>query len=318
MNYSHNDYKVLLKNLYPNELDKNWRYGQKHENINGYMGYDLVCEDKTITIIETPKGLQLYDPNNFDNPLYHQYEEYLNKEVSFSTFLKEMGGYENYLKKKKEENAIEKRNNYVARHYDTEDYFSDENNLYEGKKNPHHTYHLDKNFDKFKHVLHYGMDLDYRKMRNDETLYHFSQQLDFKNLVVENKTLLDYTMLYVSGMVLVINEMMGDALIDACYKRNHCDSIADLYDILSRVKDAYIANNMPLITHQSYIKDIIKPLEQIVAKLKEVNYTPSSYDVLTESKQKALKEIRQLKHLILNLEPISEKQDKKTIASKLK
>lgn len=158
--------------------------------------------------------------------------------------------------------------------------------------NPHKNDHLTNDYEKFKHVLMYG--IDWESKEGDRSCFDFASSLNFKSIVLQDKCILDQTILYTSCML----DFFFD--LDETYSPHHCstshfdDSAPDLISVITRIKEAYVAHSMPLIVRQSSVKNCLSIIQSIK-------------DIMSEEPElikKANSELNKLKKLLLSLHAV--------------
>lgn len=159
-------------------------------------------------------------------------------------------------------------------------------------ENEHKNTHLTNDFDKFKHVLRYGIDWDLEE--GSRSLFDFSKNIDFNLIVLQNKTILDYTVLYVSGMLDFFYSLDETYIPHHCSENSFHDSVPDLINVLTKIKKAYISNSMPLIVNKKYISSCFSSMNEIKDLMDE------EPDVL----KKANNELKKLEQLLNSFQAV--------------
>lgn len=158
--------------------------------------------------------------------------------------------------------------------------------------NPNTNTHLTNDYEKFKHVLRYG--IDWNLPEGSRSAFDYAKNVDFKSVVLQDKAVLDYTVLYTSGMLSFYLDL------DETYSPHHCstdnfhDSVPDLMNILIRIKEAYTAHSMPFIVHKAYVDSCFKTID-------DLKYIMSEEPAIIK---KANSELNKLKKFLLSLQAV--------------
>lgn len=260
LSYSTDDCKDFLIQLHPGTDKKDWKRIRKYKNELGQVARDFVCGGLSQTLVETSNGLQIPSLS------------ILGQNAIQSTTLPD--NYQDYLNQEDFELTIFGNTSHTNKH-------------------------LTSDYEKFKHVLRYG--IDWNDAEGKRSLYDFSQSLDFNTIVLQDKTLLDYSILYASGMLCFIYDLDETYMPHHCTQKNFDDSLPDLNHVISRIKEAYLANNMPLIVQQEYIDECLKWMDGIDEMMDEEE----------SMLKKARSEMKKFKTLLSSFQSVSPQQIKK-------
>ena len=145
---------------------------------------------------------------------------------------------------------------------------------------------------KFLNVLEHGIDWEAPEF--SRSAFDYSNELDFNQIVQTHPQLLQDIVRYTNYIVNFIQELDETYMPHHCSRSNFDDSVPDLINLISRIKQAYVENNMSLDVHKSDVIDIIGTMNEIRTMMDE---EPAMIN-------KAKRAMKDMKTLLLSLNAI--------------